>query len=200
MKEFISIALAVIIGGLIGYITNVLAIKLLFRPLKPFRIPIINFEIWGLIPKRKEEIAKNIGEVISNELLSVDDIISNSFTSEDKDQINDLILVKIKNIIGEKINVIPMPFRIMAEPLIDEIINKEVPKAIADMSDDIIDNLKNKINIDSIVEEKVKELDLLELENIILKICKKELTQIENWGLILGAIIGLVQGLLGLLI
>lgn len=200
MKEFISIALAVIIGGLIGYITNVLAIKLLFRPLLPFRIPIINFEIWGLIPKRKEEISKNIGEVISNDLLSVDDIISSSFDSGDNDKITDIILIKIKDIFNEKINIIPMPFRIMAQPLIDEIINNEVPKAIEDIGDDLILNLKNKINIQEIVEAKVKELDLLELENIILKIAKKELTQIENWGLVLGAIIGLIQGLLGLLI
>lgn len=200
MNSIISVALAVIIGAIIGYVTNILAIKLLFRPLKPFRIPVINYEIWGLIPKRKAEIAKNIGDVISNDLLSVDDIISNSFNSEDKEKINNIILDKIKNIISEKLNIIPMPFKIMAEPLISEIIDKEVPKAIEDISDDIISNLKDKININDIVEEKINNLDLIELENMILKICKKELTQIENLGLILGGLIGLSQGLLGLLL
>ena len=200
MSVFISILLAVVVGAVIGYITNVLAIKLLFRPLKPFRIPVINYEIWGLIPKRKAEIAKNIGEVISNDLLSVDDIISNSFDSEDKEKINNIILDKIKGIISEKMNIIPMPFRIMAEPLISDIIDKEVPKAIEDISDDLISNIKNKIDINSIVEEKINNLDLIQLENIILKIAKSELTQIENLGLVLGGLIGLIQGLLGLLI
>ena len=66
MNNFTTILILTIVGGLIGWVTNILAIKLLFRPIKPIRIPILNIEIIGLIPKRKNEIAANIGEVISN--------------------------------------------------------------------------------------------------------------------------------------
>ena len=68
MSNILKILILAIIGGLIGYITNVLAIKLIFRPIKPIKIPILNIEIIGLIPKRKNEIAKNIGEIISKNL------------------------------------------------------------------------------------------------------------------------------------
>ena len=74
MNTLFTISMLTIVGGLIGWITNILAIKLLFRPITPVKIPILNIEILGLIPKRKNEIAANIGEVISNELLSMDDI------------------------------------------------------------------------------------------------------------------------------
>lgn len=200
MKALISITLAVIIGGLIGWITNILAIKLLFRPLNPIKIPIINFEIWGLIPKRKKEIAANIGEVISTELLSIDDIVNQAFKDEDKEAFNRYISDKIKNIINEKLESIPMAFRMMASPFIDDILNKEVPSAVESISFDLIDKVKDKVAIEKIVEDKINELDLLKLEDIILKVAKKELTQIEYWGLVLGAAIGLIQGLLGLLI
>lgn len=200
MKTLISISLAIIIGGLIGWITNVLAIKLLFRPLNPIKIPIINFEIWGLIPKRKGEIAANIGEVVSKELLSIDDIINNAFEDNDKEALNIYITDKIKDVINKKLEAIPMSFRMMASPFIDDILNKEVPNAVNSIGNDLIDNIKNKVSIEKIVEDKVNELDLLKLEDIILKVAKKELTQIEYWGLVLGALIGLIQGLVGLLI
>lgn len=61
---------APVIGGLIGLITNSLAIKMLFRPhyavyIGRFHVPFTP----GLIPKEKERIASAVGEVISKYLL-----------------------------------------------------------------------------------------------------------------------------------
>ena len=61
---------APVIGGLIGLITNSLAIKMLFRPHRAvyigrFHVPFTP----GLIPKEKERIASAIGQVISTHLL-----------------------------------------------------------------------------------------------------------------------------------
>ncbi len=196
MNNFTTILILTIVGGLIGWITNILAIKLLFRPIKPIRIPILNIEILGLIPKRKNEIAANIGEVISNELLSIDDILDQAFKNSNGENFNSYIIDKIKNIINEKLNIIPMPFRMMASPYIDEILNKEVPSAINEISADLLTKAKENVNIQEIVEEKINELDLEKLEDIIIKVAKKELKHIEILGLVLGAIIGVLQGIL----
>lgn len=196
MNNFTTILILTIVGGLIGWITNILAIKLLFRPIKPIRIPILNIEILGLIPKRKNEIAANIGEVISNELLSIDDILDQAFKNSNGENFNSYIIDKIKNIINEKLNIIPMPFRMMASPYIDEILNKEVPSAINEISADLLTKAKENVNIQEIIEEKINELDLEKLEDIIIKVAKKELKHIEVLGLVLGAIIGVLQGIL----
>ncbi|WP_346873691.1 DUF445 family protein [Clostridium sp. UBA5988] len=50
------------------------------------------------------------------------------------------------------------------------------------------------------VEEKINELDLQELERIIINVAKKELKHIEVLGFILGAAIGIVQGLVVMVI
>ena len=196
MNNFINILILTIVGGLIVWITNILAIKLLFRPIKPVKIPILNIEILGLIPKRKNEIAANIGEVISNELLSMDDILDQALNNSNGENFNSYITDKIKNIINEKLNIIPMPFRMMAAPYIDEILNKEVPNAIDEISVDLLDKAKGNVNIQEIVEEKINQLDLEKLEDIIIKVAKKELKHIEILGLVLGAIIGVLQGVL----
>lgn len=75
--------LAPIIGGVIGYITNDIAIRMLFRPheakyLFGFKIPFTP----GIIPKEKGRIAKSIGGAISDNLMSKD-VLEKNLLSED---------------------------------------------------------------------------------------------------------------------
>ncbi|MGG7097819.1 DUF445 domain-containing protein [Clostridium sardiniense] len=196
MNTVVLIIVLALVGGIIGWITNVLAIKLMFRPINPIKIPILNIEIIGLIPKRKKEIAKNIGEVVSKELLSVDDIINSSINENDKEDLNNYIKDKIRNLVNEKMDFIPAPFRMMVQGPVDKIINEEVDGALEELEEKMLIKVKERIDIEKIVEEKVNELDLLELERIIISVAKKELKHIEILGFFLGGIIGLIQGII----
>lgn len=196
MSNILKIALLASIGGVIGYITNVLAIKLIFRPIEPIKVPILNFEIIGLIPKRRNEISKNIGEIIQEEFLSMDDIISNIMNEEDKENIIEYIKEKIKNIAQEKMSFVPFPIRGMIEGYIMDAVDVEVKSAINELSEDIMNKAKERINIQEIVENKINELDLYQLEELIIKVAKKELKHIEILGLVLGFLIGIIQGVI----
>ena len=55
-------------GALIGWITNLLAIRLLFHPRRPLRLWPLPFKIQGLLPKRREELAENIADIVSEQL------------------------------------------------------------------------------------------------------------------------------------
>ena len=44
---FWEIIIMALVGGGIGWFTNYLAVKLIFRPLNPIRIPIIGLELQG---------------------------------------------------------------------------------------------------------------------------------------------------------
>lgn len=75
--------LAPIIGGVIGYITNDIAIRMLFRPheakyLFGFKIPFTP----GIIPKEKGRIASAIGGAISENLMSKDVLEKNLLSDE----------------------------------------------------------------------------------------------------------------------
>lgn len=196
MSNILKIALLASIGGVIGYITNVLAIKLIFRPIEPIKIPILNFEIIGLIPKRRNEISKNIGEIIQEEFLSMDDILSNIMNEDDKENITEYIKEKIKNIAQEKMSFVPFPIRGMIEGYIMDSVDVEVKAAIDELSEDIMNKAKERINIQEMVENKINELDLYQLEELIIKVAKKELKHIEILGLVLGFLIGIIQGII----
>jgi len=63
--------IAPLVGGVIGYITNDLAIRMLFRPRKAlyigrFHVPFTP----GLIPSQQGSIAQSIGSVVSGQLLN----------------------------------------------------------------------------------------------------------------------------------
>lgn len=65
--------IAPLLGALIGYITNALAIRMLFRPHKAKYLFGIHIPLTpGIIPKEKGRIAQSIGQVISNNLMSSD--------------------------------------------------------------------------------------------------------------------------------
>ena len=69
----VSYILAPALGGIIGYITNDIAIRMLFRPQKAKYIMGVHIPFTpGIIPKEKGRIADAIGGVISENLMNKD--------------------------------------------------------------------------------------------------------------------------------
>lgn len=83
MNIELSYIVAPLLGGIIGYITNDIAIRMLFRPHKAkylfgIKIPFTP----GIIPKEKGRIASAIGGAISENLMSKDVLEKNLLSDE----------------------------------------------------------------------------------------------------------------------
>ena len=177
----IQFLIMVSVGTLIGWFTNYLAIKLLFRPYK--EVNLLFFKIQGLIPKRRDEIAVNISEVVEKELISLDDIAEKFQNSEFSEEMIDELLDKI---IGEKLQ----KSILEKNPLLKMLINDSMIEKIIS---EIIKIAKEKIDFKEIMLSKMQNFSLKETEDIILRISKKELKHIEIIGGILGGIIAVFQ-------
>lgn len=72
-----------IIGAIIGYCTNYIAVKMLFYPRKEIRVfgHVLPFTP-GAIPKGKPRLAKAVGSVVANTLLTEEDIKEKVFSTE----------------------------------------------------------------------------------------------------------------------
>jgi len=187
----------VLIGAMIGWMTNVVAIKLLFRPIKPIKLFLLPITIQGLMPKRQKDIAKSIGETVENELLNSEDILKQLFEKTDRAQIIEKMGDKIHKIAENKMPaMIPGPFKQMALQHIDKLIVDEGDNIIDSLEKEVSNHVENELDISHIVEEKINIFPFEQLEKIIIGLAKQELKHIEALGGVIGAIIGLFQGII----
>ncbi len=194
MEKFLLIPL---VGAIIGWSTNWIAVKMLFRPYEPITIPLINYKIQGVIPKRQDEIAKVVGQVVEEELLSIDDIIEHLHQSDLTDKLKKSVGEAVKNRLQKKIPAfLPSALKGIVSEIINDTIKKEIPSMIDEMIENMVVNFKEDIKPSRIVEDNIKAFNLLKLENVVLSIAEKELRHIEILGGVLGFVIGLVQLLL----
>ncbi len=189
------------LGGIIGWITNRLAIKMLFRPFQPVNIPLINYKIQGLIPKRKAEIAKSIGETVETELLSMEEIIMELIKGDNKDEISVILKNKIAEIITDKqSSVIPSVFKKMILKYINGMIDEKGDRIITEFIEDTVIKATANIQLSKMIEDRINRFEMEELERIAIKVVKAELRHIEILGGILGFMIGIFQGIFILLL
>ena len=120
---FIKAIILVIIGSIIGWITNYIAIKMLFRPYKEINFGL--FKIQGLIPKRKHEIGEKLAETIQTNLLSIKDIVkeidSSKIESELESAIDMMLDKKLKS--ETLVKYFPMLALFLNESIIKQIRN-----------------------------------------------------------------------------
>ena len=83
-----------LLGALIGYVTNYIAIRMLFRPLYPWRLLGMRLPLTpGIIPAKRGELAQRMGEMVGSHLLTADDVRQAlekpAFNRELKSTVND---------------------------------------------------------------------------------------------------------------
>ena len=190
-----KLVIMVIISAAIGWITNWVAIKMLFRPHNEINLGL--FKIQGLIPKRRAEIGTGIADVIQNELISIKDVIANidrkEFSKRLNDLIDDVLEKNLKTKVKEKFPVMQMFF---SDKMAKDVSNT-IKGIVMENQEKIFEIFSNyaeeNIDFSTIIKDKISNFSLDKLEEIINGLAKKELKHIEVIGAILGAFIGLVQ-------
>jgi len=203
MKTAIYFLFIGFVGAGIGWVTNVVAIRLLFRPYRPYRLPLFGWSFQGLIPKRQKDIAAALGIVVSSQLITGEDVAQ----SLGREDIKEKIAWKVRYHVQERVLhrlpfMIPQPIQeALAEyagkTLYQEVISfLENPQAI--LRDNELEDIKAEIR--KIVEDKILSFDMKRLEEITYTLARTELKHIELLGGILGFLIGIIQALVTLYI
>jgi len=173
-----------LLGAFIGYLTNVVAIKLLFHPKKPIRILGIKFQ--GLIPAKSDELARRFIEIVGDYV--------------EKEDFRELIHEAIDKTFRES-----RLAKIFASQPIATILEKYgFRERLADQISDIVSATQAKLasaiakNMDfrKFLERKIAEFSEEEAEIIFKRFAKTEMRFIELSGAVLGFVIGFIQSVL----
>ncbi len=190
--DIVKLLLMVVIGGLIGYVTNKVAIKMLFRPINPIKI--LFFTIQGVFPKRKDQMAISLANTIEQELLDTDTIMNALLGGDNIEKMK--VTIK-ETLVTEIAKAIPPVAKMFlgdnVEGMIQKFIDKDGDKIFEELLTKVKNQGKDSLNIHELVKNRIDDLDFVEFEKIIFGLMNRELRHIELIGLILGMMIGVIQ-------
>lgn len=185
MKEYLQYIIYPITGGFLGFITNWVAITLLFRPKKKV------FGIQGLLEKRKKTIAKKAASVIREYLLNVKEFKK----VVDKEKVK----VSIEKLVDHSLHNAGKTFKKLFSKILREITyNYFFDKEEGYIKEEILELALSDAELEDLIYEKIINYDISELEFIIKKASGPEINFILLSGAVLGVLIGLIQALLPL--
>jgi uncharacterized membrane protein YheB (UPF0754 family) len=180
------------IGAGIGWITNVVAIRMLFRPKEPIKVGGITLQ--GVLPKRQKELAKAIALAVEKELLPVDNLLGRIRRPEFLQQLTTTVVSHVDRRIRDGLpGFLPAGLRHYLADLLREVVSKETSLLIGEVSGKVTEQIRQEAQVGELVEQKVNAFDLDQLESLVIDLAANELRYIEIMGAVLGFIVGLGQ-------
>ncbi len=193
--SILSLVLLPVVGLLIGWTTNKLAIWMLFHPKKP--VNILGFKLQGVIPGRQDRIAYRVSEIVASKLIGDGILQSVEDNTEFQENLIGKIMDEMRGIVEEHVGYVGAVWLGKME----EAGVFEATKARAKtMLRDGIKTINEHLDIQALVEQNIMSFDLDELETLVRTIASQEFKTIEILGGVLGLTIGLTQGLFLLLL
>jgi len=193
-KYIVYIAIPVL-GAFIGWLVNFLAIEMLFRPRYP--VHILGIHIQGLLPKRQQFLAQELGRLAQEELLAGTHVKDGLLQGDSVQNIVGFIEHKIDdyllNTFPDKYPITSVFFGSNRKAQIKADLIGEVHVAVPELLAHYADNMDKQIDIQDIVSQKIMELNPMELEKTMKETLGMELKQISFLCGGLGFLVGLVQ-------
>lgn len=189
------------ISAFIGWFTNWIAIKMLFHPKEPKIILGIRFQ--GIFPKRQLQFAEKLGKLVSEELLSFDDIEEKISNPANIGKLMPFVEEHIDHFLRVKLaEQMPMISMFIGDKTINqlkEVFVTELTELFPVIMKNYMNNLQEDLDLEKIVTQKVTGFSSDKLEQILNAIMAKEFRFVEIIGGVLGFLIGLLQVFLTLL-
>lgn len=184
-----------LISAFIGWITNWVAIKMLFHPREPKNILGITFQ--GIFPKRQKQFAEKLGKLVSAEFLSFNDIEQKISDPENLKKIMPMIENHVDDFLRNKLsNEMPVISMFIGDKTIGklkEAFMKEIEILFPQVMKQYAGNLKTELDLEHIVIKKVSTFSSDKLEEVLYQIMSKEFKFVEIIGAVIGLMIGLMQ-------
>jgi uncharacterized membrane protein YheB (UPF0754 family) len=104
MNMWLTLTIMVVVGAFIGGLTNSIAIRMLFRPFNTlyigkFRVPFTP----GLIPKRRHQLAVQLGETVTNHLLTAEGVQAKINDTGFRSEMTELVQGEVKRFLQSDI-------------------------------------------------------------------------------------------------
>lgn len=182
-------------GFLVGYVTNWIALKLVFEPQQPKRIG--PFTLQGLFHKRQPEVSAAFANMVSSQILNADNIVRTVTTGETGAKVLEIVDHRIDELVA-KYEQHPMAAMVLPSQEEREALRRDIKERTrADIAKPggILHTFAAKaVDIRDNLERRMKALPSDQFEGVL-----RPAFQQDEWKLIVaGAVLGGVAGVLQL--
>jgi uncharacterized membrane protein YheB (UPF0754 family) len=201
MTQYLIFGLFIVCGALLGWLTNCLAIWMLFHPRRSIRLGL--FRMQGFIPSRQGEIAEKVSRAIAQHLLDEEEIrrilTGINIAEHLRPVVNDIVARELTTSLGNRFRLTAaIQERIIL--VIQERLSARLPHALNDLHEGFTASVLGDIDLQHHLKGRLEGLDLDQLERLVWEVGRRELRTIEYLGGVIGAIVGLTQGVVFLLL
>jgi uncharacterized membrane protein YheB (UPF0754 family) len=186
--------ITILLSGFIGYGIIWFAIKLLFHPRKA--VNIFGYKYQGIFPKNQRKIAEMLGH-LSTELLPFTDIEQRITNADNLEKLKPEIEKHIDAFLNKKLrDVFPILSKFIGEKTTNQLKQaymNELETMFPVLIHQYMGQLKNNIDFERIVVEKVAGFSNEKLETVLKAITKKEFQFLKIAGATFGCLIGIIQ-------
>lgn len=186
------------IGGLlVGYLTNVLALRMIFSPTKAIKI--FHWRIQGLFIKRQQAVSEGYAKLVSENIMTMDNVFTQMFNGNGADRLIEIITKHAQEGIDKAAGFNSAIIKITSgTDTYDEIRSvaiKRFIEAAPEQINIVFDYAKQALDIEETMVSRMTSLPPDEFVNFL-----RPVFQEDEWKLILtGAILGMFAGFLQLL-
>lgn len=182
-------------GVLVGYFTNFLALKLIFRPLNPIKIG--KLQIQGMFIRRQVEVAQEYSKIVASKIITIENIFEYIIRGPGQKKLEQIVQKQIEYTINEAAGIIRSLVEISTgSKLFLHIRNiacfrfmQELPMNIRH----VFGYAENALDLEHILREKMIGLSAVEFEQFLRPVFKEDETTLIIIGALLGGIAGLLQ-------
>lgn len=194
MTAQILFILTPFITAVIGWLTNWVAIQMLFHPRQPMRIFFWKWQ--GLIPRRQLQLAQESAEIIEREILQQHMILNEIKKIELGPYLETAAHSLVWERIGPQLRAIPLLGSFVNDGVLakfEVIATAEMKNEAGPLMEKVATEFESSVDLKQMIEDNIAAFDLERLEAIVNQVAKREFRTIERLGAVLGFIIGLIQ-------
>jgi uncharacterized membrane protein YheB (UPF0754 family) len=185
-------------GVLVGYFTNFLALKLIFRPLNPIKIG--KLVIQGLFIRRQVEVSTEYSNIVASKILTIENIFEYIIRGPGSEKLQKIVQKQIGQTINDTAGLIKSIVEISTgSELFIHIRNiacfrfmQELPMNIRT----VFGYAENALNLKQILRDKMIGLTPVEFESFLRPVFQEDETTLIIIGALLGGLAGMLQYLI----
>lgn len=189
-----------LIGALIGWIANQMVIGMLFHPKQPVRV--LGLTIQGIFPKRRLQLAQQLGKLVSSELFSFADLEEKVTHPDNFKKIMPIVETHVDEFLRSRLpKAFPMIGMFIGEKTINELktlFMNELEVIFPVVMKGYMTNLQQQLDLEKIVAGKIATFSSDKLESVLYQTMGRELGLFKLLGGLVGFIIGVIQVLIAI--